>query len=77
VRTRRWFLDALTELMSYAKDRRVALMCSEENPYQCHRHTLLTQELLTRGVFVWHIRGDGSLERAGKDFKQVSLASFF
>jgi uncharacterized protein (DUF488 family) len=77
VRRRRWFQDALTELMSYAIDRRVALMCAEENPYLCHRHCLLTQSLLARGVSVWHIRGDGSLEKAEKDVKQASLSSFF
>jgi uncharacterized protein (DUF488 family) len=77
VRTRKWFQEALNELLEYAKGRRVALLCAEENPYRCHRHVLLTQSLLARGVSVVHIRGDGSLESAVKDIKQVSLSSFF
>jgi uncharacterized protein (DUF488 family) len=77
VRSRRWFQDALTELMEYAKGSRVALLCAEENPYHCHRHCLLTQSLLARDACVWHIRGDGSLEKAVRDVKQASLSSFF
>jgi hypothetical protein len=37
----------------------------------------LTQSLLARGVSVCHIRGDGILENAVKDVKQVSMSSFF
>jgi len=77
VRTRKWFQEGLTKLMEYAKERRVALLCAEENPYRCHRHNLLTQSLLARGVAVCHIRGEGSLETAVKDVKQVSLSSYF
>lgn len=77
VRKRRWFQDALAKLLSYAKDRRIALMCAEEDPYRCHRHNLLAQSLLAKGVFVWHIRGDGSLEKASKDVRQTTLSSFF
>jgi len=77
IRTRKWFQEALTELMEYAKGRRVALLCAEENPYRCHRHVLLTQSLLSRGVSVSHIRGDGSLEAAVRDIKQASLSSYF
>jgi uncharacterized protein (DUF488 family) len=77
VRTRKWFQEGLTKLMEYAKERKIALLCAEENPYICHRHNLLTQSLLARGVNVFHIRGDGSLEKAGKDVKQTSLSSYF
>jgi uncharacterized protein (DUF488 family) len=39
-------------------------MCSEEDPKKCHRHNLIAQTLMERGVTVWHIRGDGRLEEA-------------
>jgi uncharacterized protein (DUF488 family) len=76
VRTRRWFQEALSELIEYAKDRRVALLCAEENPYDCHRHPLLAHSLISKGVSVYHIRGDGSLEKAVKEVKQTRLTSF-
>jgi uncharacterized protein (DUF488 family) len=76
VRTRKWFQEALTELMEYAKERRVALLCAEENPYRCHRHNLLTQSLLTKGATVLHIRGDGSLDKAVKETRQSNLSTF-
>ena len=76
VRTRKWFQEALSELMEYANERKVALLCAEENPYRCHRHNLLTQSLLAKGVAVCHIRGDGSLEKAVKETRQVNLSSF-
>lgn len=41
---------------------RVTLMCAEENPSHCHRRKLITPALLTRGIDVLHIRGDGQLE---------------
>jgi uncharacterized protein (DUF488 family) len=42
--------------------RPVAIMCAEENPNHCHRRMLLTPPLVTRGVEVLHIRGDGRIE---------------
>jgi len=48
----------------------IALMCAEENPFKCHRHLLIANELeLNRNVPnvpVWHIRSDGSRIRAKK-----------
>ncbi|MCS6923058.1 MAG: DUF488 domain-containing protein [Fimbriimonadales bacterium] len=56
-----FFQQAIEQLLKlpYA---RIALMCSEENPSECHRAKLIAQHLLrVRGVEVQHIRGDGSL----------------
>jgi len=41
---------------------RVAIMCSEENPENCHRRLLIAKVLLDEGVPVTHIRGDGKNE---------------
>jgi uncharacterized protein (DUF488 family) len=38
---------------------RVALLCGEEDPTECHRRLLLGRVLTDRGVRVLHIRGDG------------------
>lgn len=41
---------------------RVAIMCSEENPTNCHRRLLVAKVLLERGLAVTHIRKDGRTE---------------
>lgn len=71
-----WYQEGIDQLIGLANGHRIALMCSEEDPLQCHRHKLITQTLLERGLSVWHIRGDGRLEQAYSDSprsKQLSL----
>ena len=41
---------------------RIALMCAEKEPLECHRTLLVAQALQTRGVAVGHILTDGVLE---------------
>lgn len=41
--------------------RRVALMCSEGKPEQCHRTKLIGEALAARGVVLQHIDEDGQL----------------
>jgi len=59
---------------------RVALMCSEENPAECHRNLLVGRVLGRRGVELVHIRGDGRLQtqaeldrEAGQSDRQQKL----
>jgi uncharacterized protein (DUF488 family) len=50
----------------------LALMCSEENPYNCHRHHLITQTLLKNELEVIHIRKEGKTDKIAKpDRKDV------
>lgn len=56
------FLAGLDRLISGAERYRVAMMCSEENPTDCHRRLLITRVLAGRGLPVQHIRGDGRIE---------------
>ncbi len=56
------FQDGLARLMQGAEKCKVALLCSEENPYVCHRHLLITRILDGLGINVAHVRGDGRLE---------------
>ena len=44
------------------KQRRVALMCAEKEPLECHRTILVARQLAALGVRVEHIHADGSLE---------------
>jgi uncharacterized protein (DUF488 family) len=62
---------AETELFKYGLKRvlrgmrddfRIALMCAEKEPLECHRTILVARHLLALGVTVEHILADGSLE---------------
>lgn len=59
-----WYLQAIEQLVQLADEQRVAIMCSEEDPLQCHRHHLIAQSLLERGIEVAHIRRTGELQPA-------------
>lgn len=50
----------IDRLLDLAHTRRVAVMCSEGDYSQCHRHLLITQTLLARRSRVLHIRPDGT-----------------
>jgi len=50
------FEEALAGLMELLKGDKVAIMCSEGNPYRCHR-SLIADALVVRGVRVVHISG--------------------
>lgn len=45
-----------------ASNSRIAIMCAQEDPTNCHRRLLISKTLLERGLCVYHIRGDGSLD---------------
>jgi uncharacterized protein (DUF488 family) len=53
------FRQAIDRLVREAKRRRVAVLCGEEDPTECHRRRLVGRVLQERGVEVVHIRGDG------------------
>lgn len=56
------FIEGITRLETGLQKYRVALMCSEENPSECHRRLLVGRVLGERGVTVRHIRGDGRVQ---------------
>jgi uncharacterized protein (DUF488 family) len=56
------FVDGVDRLLRDLAGRRVAMMCSEEDPTVCHRYLLIAPVLAARGIVVRHIRGDGSLQ---------------
>jgi len=63
-------IERLAELA--ARDR-VVVMCSESDYHQCHRHLLITQTLLSRGVQVVHIQSDGTSAAGEAIAQQLSL----
>ena len=56
------FQDALGLVIHAADERRVALMCVEKDPLECHRTLLVARALAEKGVSVEHILSDGGLE---------------
>lgn len=57
------FIEGIQRVESRAADRRIALLCSEEDPAGCHRHLLIGRVLNALGVQVLHLRRSGEVER--------------
>ncbi len=57
------FQRGLDRVMQGAKLHRIALLCAEKEPLECHRTLLVAQELVVRDVEVIHILPDGRTER--------------
>ena len=55
------FASGIKRVIDGAKKFRVALMCSEHDPLDCHRCLLVGRALSGEGVKLVHILGDGSL----------------
>jgi uncharacterized protein (DUF488 family) len=60
------FGKGLERVIAGAKDYRIALMCSEQEPLDCHRCLLVGRALANRGVRVKHILPDGTVETQGQ-----------
>lgn len=57
------FQRGLARLREMAKNERVAMMCAEREPLDCHRTILIAREVERAGDTVTHILADGSLEQ--------------
>ncbi|MEV6231221.1 DUF488 domain-containing protein [Saccharopolyspora shandongensis] len=56
------FASGIERLVRGAKSERIAVMCTEGEPLDCHRTVLVARVLTDRGVTVDHIHGDGRIE---------------
>lgn len=56
------FKSGLDRIVRGADDYRIALMCAEKDPLQCHRTLLISRSLVERGIDVEHILANGKLE---------------
>lgn len=63
------YQEGLKILLELARDNLIVIMCSEEDPYNCHRHHLISQSLLKNGFTISHIRGDGHLVKVDNDYQ--------
>ncbi|MFP4394395.1 MAG: DUF488 family protein [Anaerolineales bacterium] len=63
----------IAEVLAMAHETSLAVMCSEGDHRQCHRHLLITQTLLKQGAEVQHIQPDGATVAGQVEAKQLSL----
>lgn len=56
------FRTGIDRVIRGAHDHRVALMCAEKEPLECHRTLLVARALTDLGIVVQHILADGRLE---------------
>ena len=56
------FRQGLARVVQGADDHRIALLCAEREPLECHRTLLVARALHERGIEVEHIHADGRLE---------------
>ena len=56
------FRKGLDRVAQGAAAHRIALMCAEREPLECHRCLLVAPALEARGIHVAHIQPDGGLE---------------
>jgi uncharacterized protein (DUF488 family) len=71
---RDWFQQGIRELLDLAELDNSAILCSEENPAECHRHHLIAKYIMKNfpEVEVRHIRGDGQEYSAKSVLKSVN-----
>lgn len=56
------FTNGIERLLKGAQAERIAIMCTEQEPLDCHRTVLVARVLAERGVSISHIHGDGHVE---------------
>jgi uncharacterized protein (DUF488 family) len=56
------FRNGIARVLGGARKYRIALMCAEREPLECHRGLLIAPELEKSGASVNHILADGSTE---------------
>lgn len=69
------FRAGLARLLDSACKQRVAVMCAEKEPLDCHRTLLVAQALEASGANVAHILADGGLEPQAQAMDRL-LAKF-
>jgi uncharacterized protein (DUF488 family) len=65
------FRDGLARVLEGVQKSRVAPMCAEKEPLECHRTILVSRHLVNADVDVQHILGDGTLESHGQTLNRL------
>ncbi|MGV9776608.1 DUF488 domain-containing protein [Streptosporangium sp. NPDC003464] len=56
------FSNGIGRLLKGARTERIAIMCTEQEPLDCHRTVLIARVIAEHGVAIDHIHGDGNTE---------------
>jgi uncharacterized protein (DUF488 family) len=56
------FRQGIDRLLAATENSRLAMLCGEEDPSDCHRRLLVGRVLRDRGILVEHIRGNGQVQ---------------
>jgi uncharacterized protein (DUF488 family) len=62
VRAAPFFRQGIDRLIAGSEKHRIAMLCAEEDPLDCHRGLMIARGLIERGMAPSHLRGDGSLD---------------
>ena len=66
------FQHGIARVRTGARTMRIALMCAEKEPLECHRTILVSRHLLRAGLEVSHIHADGHLESQGESIARLA-----
>ena len=67
------FRSGIERVLEECEDRRLALMCAEKEPLDCHRTILVSRSLKDLGVDIQHIHADGRLESHDDAIRRLLL----
>lgn len=78
MRKKKFYQEGLLRLIQELKNSSVVIMCSEEDPFQCHRRNLIGWDIYQKGIMVKHLRKDGRVEvddyrKEKEEAKQLTL----
>jgi uncharacterized protein (DUF488 family) len=65
------FKSGIERVLAGAEKFRVALMCAEKEPLDCHRTLLVSRALARAGASIAHIMADGSVEPQEKTLSRL------
>jgi uncharacterized protein (DUF488 family) len=65
------FRNGIDRVRKGANEYRVALMCAEKEPLDCHRAILVARALSENGMAVRHILADGTVEEHSNSLKRL------
>ena len=66
------FKHGIDRVLTGAGKFRVALMCAEKEPLDCHRTLLISRALEQRGASITHILADGSVETQAQTMTRLT-----
>ena len=69
------FREGLARVIRGAAEHRIALMCAEKEPLDCHRTLLVARALEERGVEVAHVLADGGVEPQAAAMERLLVQS--